>query len=1256
MGEECVRVAVRVRPLLRTEILRHHRECIREDKDTSQVVVGLNKVFTFDHTFGPTASQEDVYKSCVRPLVENLVEGFNATVFCFGQTGSGKTYTLLGGYGGEQGGIIEHVAHDIFLLLEQKRASSDGVGAAVQVSYIELHKDELRDLLEELNMDKTLHIRQDEKGNTVVVGSKAINVTSAEEVLDALEMGNALRHTATTGMNEHSSRSHTIFTFQLHQSFSLNNSDCFSKLCLVDLAGSERAEKTGNMGVQLKESCFINKDLLMLGKVIRALSESTRKPNTFIPFRASKITRLLRDSLGGNAHTLMMACVSPSNHSEAETESVLRYASMAREINTHPGRIYTYKTCLDRCKARLSQTESEALTPRQELRDKKRDLRRARKNGRPGQEKLEEVVTQYRLLAQEAAALFVEMTGSSHSFKPKIQEWLDRLTAANLSYEVDCSEGGDGQPQNVLVNTLHKELGKCKEALTIEEQLLKQKDAELRQVQKEVEKLLKENKSQLQALEEEKERSRIQTEQLVDQQILIDRLRNDLMAFRSPGVPGASGNMGRRPHSVPLIGHSWAHGTPRRIHSSPPAYSLERVLAAFKMRGHLLLAEIEEKDEVYCPFIKQQAERKDRDREQHQEEEGDISEGGMRFRNPLNQTCSSRQKKSTLKEKNTGTDQTSNESPCVQQPQRAQGNKEKSIKQSGMRKPRLRTNATQRRINNLTVSIDMKEDLINALNKTDEEARAVDWHGKEDDVLTRLSMQRQKARSEVYHSLQHMRVQRAQLQSSLRQLDQKGEQRAEDITVGKSSHLEELEKKLHGSCWLDEEEDQVLQKRAELQELEEELERREEVLLHKETCLQQKNKLEIKKLRASQALSHNLHRISVQLESVEEEMKRSSVRQTGGVTIEELEKEREVLKKRKDTLDTQLKDNRVLTTEDEHSLLELEEAIEVLDAALEFKNGFIQEKQKKLSVTDSSTHQLQSTEPAQLCGVIRKLKELSQPEALDLLIRYFNKVVYLREMEHRLRLHCEEQQIHTEKQEVVVKELKVAMQRVTLNADRRLTQQQRDHQSDIQLLLQKLREAVSGEAVQERLQHLEKELFFYKSSSRQLKKKLRELHSDASHSFDQLGEHTSAQENRQTHTSANTPQTRSEEVQTRTHIVTTYTKIHSEQIDQQTHSSPHLKSYSLQAPCPSSSAALQVHKDAETPEHHQIQTSSQGRKDRGAGLEMEPVRLCRKDLRQIFPAELKVCGSNSRRRQSALDTSSESILVDSIEVAKNTDR
>lgn len=324
----------------------------------------------------------------------------------------------------------------------------------------------------------------------VVVGAKEIMVTTAEELLSVVETGNALRHTSATGMNEQSSRSHIILTLQLSQS--CPNHSVSSKLCLVDLAGSERAAKTGNTGTQLKESININTGLLALGNVIRALSDPSRNrrgsgcSSAHIPYRDAKITRLLRDALGGNAHTLIVACVSPSHHSVAETLSVLQFASKARHIQNRPAAGSAHSesdsspTAWDLRDVRISELEFEARTLRELLKEKQREIAvsRGHANGvspaHPGPGTSDNVMdvirgepSQYHLLAQEAASLLADVSslnGISLSLRQQVQDWQDRLTSVGPQQPADNkgqSEGGC-QPQQAVMIKLREELNNCK--------------------------------------------------------------------------------------------------------------------------------------------------------------------------------------------------------------------------------------------------------------------------------------------------------------------------------------------------------------------------------------------------------------------------------------------------------------------------------------------------------------------------------------------------------------------------------------------------------------------------------------------------------------------------------------------------------------------------------------------------------------------------------------------------------------------------
>ncbi|MGH0140891.1 UNVERIFIED_CONTAM: hypothetical protein FKN15_049145 [Acipenser sinensis] len=334
--ETLVRVAIRVRPLLPKELLHSHESCITADSVERRVTLGHDRHFQFDFVFEESSDQEEVSNTCVQPLVEAFFQGFNATIFAYGQTGSGKTYTIgeanISSVSDEEQGIIPRAVAEIFKLLDENDLSD----FSVRVSYLEVYKEDFRDLLEVETASKDIHIREDDKGNIVLCGVKECEVEGLDEVLSLLETGNTARHTGATQMNPQSSRSHTIFTVAMEQRQGSRAGHSTphiltSKFHFVDLAGSERILKTGNTGERLKESIQINSGLLALGNVIGALGDPKRK-GTHIPYRDSKITRILKDSLGGNAKTLMIACISPSSSDFDESLNSLNYAKRAQNI------------------------------------------------------------------------------------------------------------------------------------------------------------------------------------------------------------------------------------------------------------------------------------------------------------------------------------------------------------------------------------------------------------------------------------------------------------------------------------------------------------------------------------------------------------------------------------------------------------------------------------------------------------------------------------------------------------------------------------------------------------------------------------------------------------------------------------------------------------------------------------------------------------------------------------------------------------
>ncbi|NWH66467.1 KIF4 protein, partial [Geococcyx californianus] len=302
-----------------------------------QVVVGNDKSFTYDYVFDPSVEQEEVFTTAVAPLVHGIFKGYNATVLAYGQTGSGKTFSMGGTYTASEEhdpsvGVIPRV---ITLLYKEKERRQDWE-FTLKVSYLEIYNEDILDLLCPSRDRSQISIREDPKGGIKIVGLTERRVTCAQDTVSCLEQGNNSRTVASTAMNSQSSRSHAIFTISVDQKKKNDKNGVFhSKLHLVDLAGSERQKKTKAEGDRLKEGININRGLLCLGNVISALGDENKKGG-FVPYRDSKLTRLLQDSLGGNSHTLMIACVSPADSNLEETLNTLRYADRARKIKNKP--------------------------------------------------------------------------------------------------------------------------------------------------------------------------------------------------------------------------------------------------------------------------------------------------------------------------------------------------------------------------------------------------------------------------------------------------------------------------------------------------------------------------------------------------------------------------------------------------------------------------------------------------------------------------------------------------------------------------------------------------------------------------------------------------------------------------------------------------------------------------------------------------------------------------------------------------------
>lgn len=356
--ETSVRVAVRIRPLINRELAELCKVCTKVTPGEPQVWLGNEKTFTYDHVFDLGSKQTSIYDSCVRKLVEGCFHGYNATVLAYGQTGSGKTFTM--GTGGEttevekeSQGIVPRAVQQVFdeIELRKRKATEKNQQAPdfkVTAQFLELYNEELIDLLDEsahlnhrentttriMTNDRHIKIHQ-ENGTVQVVGATTKPVKSVFEALECLESGALSRTTASTQMNSQSSRSHAIFTLTIHQSLVASETQdvetLTAKFHFVDLAGSERLKRTGATGERAREGISINTGLLCLGNVISVLGDESRKAS-HVPYRDSKLTRLLQDSLGGNSQTVMIACISPSDRDFMESLNTLRYANRARNI------------------------------------------------------------------------------------------------------------------------------------------------------------------------------------------------------------------------------------------------------------------------------------------------------------------------------------------------------------------------------------------------------------------------------------------------------------------------------------------------------------------------------------------------------------------------------------------------------------------------------------------------------------------------------------------------------------------------------------------------------------------------------------------------------------------------------------------------------------------------------------------------------------------------------------------------------------
>uniref|UniRef100_A0A672QB97 Kinesin family member 21A n=1 Tax=Sinocyclocheilus grahami TaxID=75366 RepID=A0A672QB97_SINGR len=353
----------RIRPQLAKEKIEGCHICTFVTPGEPQLVLGKDKAFTYDYVFDMDSTQDTIYANCTEKLIEGCFEGYNATIFAYGQTGSGKTYTMGTGFDmaipDEELGIIPRAVSHLYKGIEQRRQEAADQGRPVpefkiSAQFLELYNEEVLDLFDttrdmEMRKQKShIKIHEDASGSIYTVGVTTRTVSSELEMMQCLQLGALSRTTASTQMNVQSSRSHAIFTIHICQVRVCQDGETDNRLAnssseveefetltakfhFVDLAGSERLKRTGATGDRAKEGISINCGLLALGNVISALGDRSKR-STHVPYRDSKLTRLLQDSLGGNSRTVMIACTSPSDQDFMETLNTLKYANRARNI------------------------------------------------------------------------------------------------------------------------------------------------------------------------------------------------------------------------------------------------------------------------------------------------------------------------------------------------------------------------------------------------------------------------------------------------------------------------------------------------------------------------------------------------------------------------------------------------------------------------------------------------------------------------------------------------------------------------------------------------------------------------------------------------------------------------------------------------------------------------------------------------------------------------------------------------------------
>ncbi|EDL07057.1 mCG19450, isoform CRA_b [Mus musculus] len=1040
--EAPVRVALRVRPLLPKELLHGHQSCLRVEPERGRITLGRDRHFGFHVVLGEDTGQEAVYQACVQPLLEAFFEGFNATVFAYGQTGSGKTYTMgeasVASLHEDEQGIIPRAMAEAFKLIDE----NDLLDCLVHVSYLELYKEEFRDLLEVGTASRDIQLREDDRGNVVLCGVKEVDVEGLDEVLSLLEMGNAARHTGATHFNRLSSRSHTVFTH------------------FVDLAGSERVLKTGSTGERLKESIQINSTLLALGNVISALGDPQRR-GSHIPYRDSKITRILKDSLGGNAKTVMIACVSPSSSDFDETLNTLNYASRAQNIRNRA-------TVNWRPEAeRVPEEQAAGARGPPRHRSETRIIHRGRR-GDEGTQQLLTLQSQVARLEEENRDFLAALEDAMEQYKlqsDRLREQQEEMVELRLRLELAQPGWGapgllQGLPPGSFVPRPHTApLGGAHTHMLgmMPSTCLPGEEVSSEQLEGE------------DVVEEVEERTVCRTGHTSGSE---DALR----AFSSRGAD---------PDNLHVVAVG-SGKVPVQTRQAPAAMASEWRLAQAQQKIRELAINIRMKEELIGELVRTGKAAQALNR-QHSQRIRELEQEAERVRAEL---CEGQRQLRELEGR---------------EPQDAS-------ERSRLQEFRKRVAAAQSQVQVLKEKKQATERLVSLSAQSETRLQELERNVQ---LMRRQQGQLQRRLREETEQKRRLETEMNKRQHRVKELELKHEQqqkilkiKTEEIAAfqrkrrsgsnGSVVSLEQQQKIEEQKKWLDQEMEKVLQQRRALEELGEELRKREVILAKKEALMQEKTGLESKRLRSSQALNEDIVRVSSRLEHLEKELSEKSgqLRQGSAQNQQQIRGEIDTLRQEKDSLlkqrleiDSKLRQGSLLSPEEERTLFQLDEAIEALDAAIEYKNEAITCRQRVLRASASLLSQCEM-------NLMAKLSYLSSSETRALLCKYFDKVVTLREEQHQQQIAFSELEMQLEEQQRLVYWLEVALERQRLEMDRQLTLQQKEHEQNVQLLLQQGRDhlgeglADSKRQYEARIHALEKELGRHMWINQELKQKL----------------------------------------------------------------------------------------------------------------------------------------------------------------------